>query len=105
MFTILVAFLMGIFLIFQIGFSLHERDITVLYLYNKLVINKQYYIAHKIIDGTLQIVLIDEKSQIEIIVNRVYEKKMSVLCESNNITYRYNRIFKKISVISGETVE
>jgi len=98
MIEITIVLLLVVCLGFQVFYTITRKDVTDLYLSNKVILNKRHYVEHKVINGRLNIILVDSKTKEEYIVSKVCEKGLSTFFITEGYSYRYSSLFKKIDI-------
>ena len=95
---IIIIILISALCLLQIRFLCMERNTTILYLYKKLQLGKNYYLKVDCIDNQVVLILVNVLSNEKHKVNKIIEKgfHMYFYCESYNLIF--NTITKKMQV-------
>jgi len=98
MIEITIVLLLVVCLGLQVFYTITRKDVIDLYMSNKIILNKRHYVEHKVINGCLNIILVDTETGEEYIVSKVCEKGLSTIFITEDNSYRYSSLFRKVEI-------
>ena len=93
---IIIIILLGVCFVLQVYYLIVKKDVSDLYLTNKLSLTDQHYVEHRITNGRLNVILVDSKNGEEYVVSKVYEKGLNIYFVTEDYSYRYSSLRKNV---------
>jgi len=84
--------------LFNFIYLFSERNLTKMYFYKKLPINKKYFLSLKSEENQVKLVLIDSVNNIHYIINDVIEKSIYTYYHSEQNVFVFNNITKRMKI-------
>lgn len=96
--NVIIIVLLIVNFVYQVVYSITRKDVTDLYMENKLVLSKDHYVEHRLINGVIKIVMVDSLGGNEYLISNIYEKGFSLYFITEGHSFRYSSIFHRIKI-------